>query len=247
PSGWYHNFIKKFIYKKIISWADKIIVNSKDFKKEMEKKFKIHVECIFNPLNIIEIKNKSKLSNKDNFLKKNTLKIINIGRFTKQKDQITILKAVNKLKNIIKFRLLIIGRGEEEENLKNFIKIKKLNKLVKIKNTQKNPYKFINQADIFILSSKYEGLPNVLLEAAALKKFIISTDCPTGPREILNNGKGGFLFKVGNYIDLKNKILIYSKNRKNLNYKIKNTYDNLYKYDFNKNLKRYCNIINSYI
>ena len=151
------------------------------------------------------------------------------------------------MKNIIKFRLLIIGRGEEEENLKNFIKIKKLNKFVKIKNTQKNPYKFINQADIFILSSKYEGLPNVLLEAAALKKFIISTDCPTGPREILNNGKGGFLFKVGNYIDLKNKILIYSKNRKNLNYKIKNTYDSLYKYDFNKNLKRYCNIINSYI
>ena len=59
PSGWYHNNFKKFVYKKIISLADEVIVNSDDFKKEMEKKFSIKVNCIFNPLNIDEIKKKS--------------------------------------------------------------------------------------------------------------------------------------------------------------------------------------------
>ena len=60
-------------------------------------------------------------------------------------------------------------------------------------NYQDNPYKFIDKTDILVLTSIYEGLPNVLLEALTLKKFIISSDCPAGPREILENGKHGFL------------------------------------------------------
>ena len=59
-----------------------------------------------------------------------------------------------------------------------------------------NPFPIIKKADLFVLSSKYEGLPNVLLEAATLKKFIISSNCPTGPKEILMNGKGGFILKL---------------------------------------------------
>ena len=77
PSGWYHSIIKKFIYKKIISLANTVIVNSKDFKKEMEKKFNIKVKCIYNPLNLNEIKKKSKIPLKYNFFKKkNFFKII---------------------------------------------------------------------------------------------------------------------------------------------------------------------------
>ena len=67
---------------------------------------------------------------------------------------------------------------------------------------------------MFVLSSKFEGLPNVLLESITLGKFIISSDCPTGPREILSSGKGGLLFKTNNEIDLKNKILFYLNNKK---------------------------------
>ena len=75
----------------------------------------------------------------------------------------------------------------------------------------KNPYKYFKDTDIFVLSSKFEGLPNVLLEAQFFKKFIISSNCPTGPKEILLNGKAGELFDVGNYKKLSKIILNYNK------------------------------------
>ena len=120
PTGWYHNSLKKLIYKKLISKADKIIVNSQEFKKEMEYKFNIKTVCIFNPLNRKEILKKSKIYIKDNFFK-NSFKLINVGRLTDQKDQITILKAVNLIKNKLKIKLLIIGKGVNKRSLQNYI------------------------------------------------------------------------------------------------------------------------------
>ena len=70
-----------------------------------------------------------------------------------------------------------------------------------------NPYPYIKHCDIFLLSSNYEGLPNVLLEAQCFKKIIISTKCPTGPQEILLNGKAGIFFKMNDFKDLSKKII----------------------------------------
>ena len=238
PSGWYHNKFKKFIYKKIISLADKVVVNSLDFKKQMKNKFNIKVKNIFNPLNVNEIKNKSKEKIKHSFLN-DGLNIINIGRLTDQKDQITLLKAINLIKNKIKVKLLVIGNGIEKKNLDKYIKENNLRKYITIKNYLENPHPFILKSDLFILSSKYEGLPNVLLEAAVLKKFIISTNCPTGPKEILNNGKGGFLFNIGDYKKLSQLILHFFENKKKLTIKINYTYNSLHRYDLKKNLMKY--------
>ena len=245
PSGWYHNFIKKIIYKLIISKADSVVVNSLEFKKQMQNQFKIKVDCIYNPLDIKSIKELSKtgLNNKFFKTKKNVLKMINLGRFTDQKDQITILRAANLLKQKIDFRLLILGRGVEKNNLKNFIKENKLKKFVKIGNFLENPFKMIDQSDLFVLSSKFEGLPNVLLEAASLKKFIISTNCPTGPKEILLNGRGGLFFKIGDYKDLANKIIFYLKNKKKMKRRVLITHKNLNKYDYNLNMKKFNDLV----
>ena len=75
-------------------------------------------------------------------------------------------------------------------------------KRVRLIGSNHDPIKLIKLSDIFILTSVYEGLPNVLLEAQVLKTYIISSNCPTGPREILLNGKAGSLFKVGDYNSL---------------------------------------------
>lgn len=249
PSGWYHNFLKKIIYKKIISLADEVIVNSLEFKKQMDKRFNLKVKCIFNPLNKKDIIKSSNMKSSERFFKsqKKYLKILNIGRLTKQKDQITILKALNILKQKIDFRFLILGRGVEKDNLQKFINENKLNNSVKLRGFTKNPYPIIKQTDIFVLSSRYEGLPNVLLEAASLKKIIFSTNCPTGPKEILLNGKGGFFFNIGNHYELAEKINIYYKNKKKFQSKIKETYNNLARYDFKKNLQKYFLTIKPYL
>ena len=117
--------------------------------------------------------------------------------------------AIN-IKNKLKFRLLIIGEGKNKKKIINYIKTNNLNNNIKVLDYKKNPFKYINLSNIFILSSIYEGLPNVLLEAICLKKFVISSNYPTGPAEILNDGKGGLLFKVQDHNDLAKKIIFYS-------------------------------------
>ena len=97
----------------------------------------------------------------------------------------------------------------------------------------------MRSSDLFILTSLYEGLPNVLLEALTLKKFIISTNCPTGPKEILLNGKAGNLFRLGDYKTLSKLIIKYKKNRNKELKQIELGYKNLDRFDFDKNLKLY--------
>tara|TARA_B100001093_G_scaffold196502_2_gene188865 strand:- start:3576 stop:3833 length:258 start_codon:yes stop_codon:yes gene_type:complete len=83
----------------------------------------------------------------------------------------------------------------------------------------------------------------VLLEAISLKKFVISSDCPTGPREILDNGKGGELFKVGDYLMLSKKIKFFIKNKKRLNSKKLYAFKRLKRFDYKKRLNDYLNIM----
>ena len=90
-------------------------------------------------------------------------------------------------------------------------------------------------------------MPNVLLEALILKKYIISSNCPTGPREILQNGKGGDLFNVNDYKKLSKLLLNYKKNSKSIKKKIKIGHNNLNKYDFNQNLKKNKSFIEKYL
>ena len=247
PSGWSKNFFKKILYKIILRLSNKVIVNSLEFKKEMKKKFFIDTKCIYNPLNTKEIKILAKEKVKFNFFKKNCINILNIGRFVDQKDHFTLLKALKVINHKINFRILIIGKGINKNRMTEYIKSNQLNKKVKIINFQKNPYKYIRLCDVFILSSIYEGLPNVLLEAIALKKFVISSSCPTGPKEILSNGKGGFLFNPGNYMLLAKKIEMFDINKKKLKNKSEYAYKKLYRFDYNNNLNKYLKIVLKYL
>ena len=241
PSGWSKNFVKHYIYKIGLNLADTIIVNSIEFKQEMKKKFSINATHIYNPLNKNEIIKLSKKKVKNLFPKK-TLKIISVGRLVDQKNQLTILKAINIIKNLYPVRIVLIGRGVDLYKIKDYIKSKKLSKIVKIFYTS-NPFPYIKQADLFILSSKYEGLPNVLLESIVLKKMIISSACPTGPKEILLDGKAGLLFKVENYIELSQKIIFYIKNKTKCKKLLNTSINKLNRFDYKINLKKYLSVI----
>ncbi len=246
-AGWAKNWLKRHIFKFFFKLADKVIVNSKQFKKDLKRTLNIDAICIYNPLNIKEIKEKSKKKTLTIFKSKKKLKILNIGRFTEQKDQMTILKSLNNLKENLEYEAVLIGKGILKNNLNQYIKENNLANNVKIFNFVDNPYNLFKQTDIFVLSSIYEGLPNVLLEALVLNKFIISSDCPTGPKEILLNGRGGLLFKTGSYKELTNKILYYSKNKKKCDKLLKVAVKNLNRFNYQKNLMKYYNLVNSFI
>ena len=214
----------------------------------MKIKFNVKSTCIYNPLeNINYLKKLATKKINFNYFKSKQLKIITVGRLVKQKDHITLLKAMNILSKKIKFKLLIMGNGEEKNNIINFLKKNKLYKSVKIIQYQKNPYPYINQSNLFILTSLYEGLPNVLLEALALKKFIISSNCPSGPKEILANQKYGELFEVKNYKQLSKKIEYFYNNKKKFNKKISLGYKSLNRFDFKNKCNLYLDIIKKYL
>jgi len=231
----------KFMVKFFYSLADLVIVNSLEFKSELKKKFNIKSTCIYNPLNKNEILTKSKRKNENIFKIQEAIKIITVGRFVYQKNHFLLMRTIKTLisEKKILVQLVIVGEGLLKKKYMQFIKINKLSKYIKIINYTKNPYNLIKQCDVFVLTSDYEGLPNVLLEAICLNKFIISSDCRTGPKEILLNGKGGLLFKTGNMKDLVNKLIFYKKNKKICRSLISAAKKNLIKFDYKNNLNNY--------
>ena len=244
PEGWSQNIFKFYCFKYILGLADKVIVNSLDFKNEFKSKFKINAVCIYNPLNKKEIIKKSNIKSDLKFSKKK-INLINVGRLADQKDHFTLLKAVNSIKNKINFRLIIVGKGGEKNKLLRYIKKNNLSKNIKLTGYKKNPYNLIKSSDIFILTSIYEGLPNVLLETQVLKTYIISSNCPTGPREILLNGKAGSLFEVGDHKKLSKLIIDFSNKKNKYSKKISIGYKNLYRFDYKENLNQYLKEINA--
>ena len=228
--------IKKIIFNFFYSMSDKIIVNSLKFKKNLKKTLKLNSVLIYNP---IKIENKKKVLIKyfSNF---KGIKILSIGRLTDQKDQIIILKSLKILvQKKLNFRFLLIGAGDKGSELKNFVKKNNLSNYVRFAGFKMNAFKYIRSSDLFILSSKFEGLPNVLIEAQVQGVPIISSNCSTGPNEILQNGRLGSLFKVGNYNSLSKLILNFYNNKNSYLKKANLAKKFLYRYDYKTNLDKY--------
>ncbi len=188
---------KSLIYKILIRFfynkAPKIICVSRVSAEDLINNFGIKKEkitVIYNPLKIKEIQ--SLISEPlepeyEEIFKKPV--IITVGRLTKQKNQKCLIRTFSEVKNKIKeARLVILGKGELEPELKLLVKDLKMEGNVHFLGWQKNPFKFLARAKVFVLSSLWEGLPCVVLEAMACSLPIISADCKSGPREILASG-----------------------------------------------------------
>jgi len=133
--------------------------------------------------------------------------ILSVGRLTRQKNyEYLINEASIFLKKNLDYDLLILGDGEDKEKLKNLINNLNLNDRIFLLGHIDNPYYFMKKASIFILSSLWEEVGFVIVEAALSNLVIISSDCPNGPKEFLDNGYGGYLFKT-NIKNSLNKIL----------------------------------------
>ncbi len=245
PEKYINSYFKFFLFKVLYNFSDEIIVNSFEFKKNLKKIFNYNSTVILNPLIKKKIKNKKIKSLK----KFKGLKIINIARLTDQKDHITLLESIKMLveNKKINLKLYIIGQGKNFNLLQDFINKNNLKKNIILFGYKANAEQYIKYFDLFVLSSRYEGLPNTLIEAQLSKVPIISSDCPSGPKEILLNGKLGILFKTGDYKDLYKKILLFNQNK--IKYQKQSLLAQKYlkRFDYKSNLSKYLKIIDKYI
>lgn len=126
------------------------------------------------------------------------LTVITVGRLTKQKAHEILIEAIYKANKKCDVRLLVIGQGERDSALNEQVKKLNLCEKVQFLGFKINPYSYIAHADVFALSSAWEGFGNVLVEALAAGTAVVSTDCPSGPSEILAEGRFGQLVPVAN-------------------------------------------------
>lgn len=193
------NRLYSFMYKSLIkcfNLADKIIAISSGIKTDLISNFGIKedlVEVLYNPHdinNIIEMSQKE-LPAEYKYLFESKFTIINIGRISTSKGHWYLIRAFSIVKEKIpEAVLIIIGDGKKDltDLLKTLISDLGLSEAVYFLGFQANPYVFMKNADIYAASSIFEGLPNVLIECMACGTPVISTDCTSGPREILAPG-----------------------------------------------------------
>jgi len=161
---------------------------------------------------IIKIYNPVAPPSFDDFeIKKNqtsdSIVIISVGRLDPQKNPKLLIKAFARVaQNNNNVKLLIIGDGILRKDLEKLCEDLKISDRVRFAGFVLNPYHYLKKSDIFILTSDYEGLPTVIIEALYCGLPIISTDCPSGPRELLENGKYGLLVELNNLDQLVNAI-----------------------------------------
>jgi len=179
-----------------------IVAVSNGIKEILEKTFDVKpgkITVIHNPISLEEIRDKC-LEEIEHpyFENKNTNVIITAGRLTKEKRYDLLLKAfalASKEKENI--RLIILGKGKLQGKLEALASRLNIEKYVDFAGFQSNPFVWISKANMFVLSSDHEGFPMVLLESMACGTPVISTDCTSGPGEIITSGKNGILVPTG--------------------------------------------------
>jgi glycosyltransferase involved in cell wall biosynthesis len=219
--------INLFLIRNLYSKANMIITISKEMKNDLNNLFlfKNKQLVINNPYDIENI-NRLKIQENTKFAFDSKKKyLITMGRLIKLKRYDDVIKSLKNLPDNIE--LILLGEGEDEENLKILSKKLDLEKRTHFIGNVKNPFKYLSKANIFILSSETEGFPNSLIEALACGLPVISTDCISGPREILapktesskllekdfKIEEFGILYPIGNIQELSKSIIFILENQ----------------------------------
>tara|TARA_X000000368_G_C23028570_1_gene711399 strand:- start:378 stop:1514 length:1137 start_codon:yes stop_codon:yes gene_type:complete len=189
------NFFRKFIWKMSRQNIHFVTVPTKETLKNLKKM------NIFDPSKIYYLPDPVFINQKINKVLKKKIKnnyqyIINVGRLTEQKNQKILIQSFKEIsKNYKNLKLLILGKGEKYLELLNLTKKLNLEHKVNFLGHVSYPYEYIKGSLCVIVTSLWEDPGFVMIESSALKKIVINSDCPSGPKEFFNKGKTGFLFK----------------------------------------------------
>lgn len=182
-------------------WADHVVAVSQGVRDSLAKVTgfpKSKIKVIYNPVVSRELLVKAdEPLDHPWFAPGEPPVLLSVGRLTQQKDYPTLIRAVALVLRERPARLIILGEGEDRPQLELLIQELGLEQYAALPGPVENPYAYMARSAVFVLSSQFEGLPTVLIEAMACGCPVVSTDCPSGPAEILEGGRWGKLVPVG--------------------------------------------------
>jgi len=247
----YYKFLIKFLYS--LKIVNAIIPVTNEIKNILIMDYGItknKLKTIYNGVDIELIKLLAKeeiIDFKEIFYNNELIKFITIGSLKEVKGHKYLITAFSKVvKEIPNSKLIIIGEGPLRKELEMLIEKLALSNNIILMGRKKNPYKYLSNTNIFILSSITEGFPNVLIEAMGLGLPIISTNCETGPKEILQNGKYGILVKIKNSEDLAKNMIALARNKIALTSFSKKSVQRVKKFQLQKILNNWIELIETY-
>ncbi len=183
----------KFVYKK----SSLIIPNSIAMGENIKKDFKVNskkVKVIHNGICFDEIDELMQHQIEDFVFNPDIRYVISVGRLNEPKNYTFLLKSfeelISKVENV---ELIILGEGDLRKSLIEEAKVLGIYNKLHLLGFKSNPYKYLKRADCYVMSSKREGFPNALIEAMYVNGNVVSTDCETGPNEIITHRRDGFL------------------------------------------------------
>jgi len=215
------NFLRKFFWKLCSRNIHLVTCPSLELKNQLNdlnifEKNKI-VVLYDSVINLCELRIKKKEPISEDL--KNDNFFLSIGRLTKQKNFEFLISTFYEFNKINKnYKLFIIGEGEDKTKIINKIKELNLQKKVFLLGFQNNVYKYLKHSKAFILSSLWEEMGFVIIEAASCNIPVIASDCPNGPSEFLDYGKAGYLFNNNSFKDLLNNFKKFDSDEKNIKY-----------------------------
>lgn len=189
------------ILNRFYPWADAVVGVSAgvvdDLRDHVPAVDDARLKVIYNPIVTDELFEKAAAPADHRWFENGDRVFVAAGRYRPQKDFPTLIRAFARVRSERPCRLLILGDGPERPALEALIEDLDLVDDVELHGYTDNPYAFFSKSEAFVLSSRWEGLPTVLIEALACGTPVVATDCPNGPREILAEGRYGHLLPVG--------------------------------------------------
>ncbi|MDJ0732794.1 MAG: glycosyltransferase [Nostocaceae cyanobacterium] len=187
--------------RQLYPWADNVVAVSKGVAEDLANVTDLplkRIQTIYNPTITPDLLLKAQERVEHPWFQPGQPPVIlGVGRLQAQKDFPTLIRAFAQVRQVREAKLVILGWGPDRPQLEALISELGLVDDVDLPDHVKNPYAYMARSSVFVLSSAWEGLPNALIEAMAVGVPVVSTDCKSGPNEILDNGKYGFLVPVG--------------------------------------------------
>ena len=197
---------KRLLYRR----ADSVAVISAGLGLDVQDKLRIdppRTPVVYNPAVTAEVSRGAAQPVDHPWFHEDGKIVLGVGRLVPQKDFRTLIDAFALVRKRVPARLVILGEGPLRADLAQHARDGGVDHLVALAGYDKNPFKYMARADVFAFSSRHEGLGNALIQAMACGTAVVSTDCPSGPNEIVTEGHDGYLVPVGDASALADRIV----------------------------------------